>query len=43
MNGREQFGLMSASSVADYENNRIMRHEKTIEKKEKDRTLLTDI
>lgn len=34
---------MSASSVADYENNKIKKHEKTLEKKEKDRTLLTDI
>jgi len=34
---------VSASSVADYENNKIKKHEKTLEKKEKDRTLLTDI
>ena len=43
MNGREQVGLVSASSVADYENDLIKKHEKTLEKKEKDRTLLTDI
>jgi len=43
MQGREQIGLVSASSVADYENNLIKKHEKTLEKKEKDRTLLTDI
>ena len=43
MQGREQIGLMSASAVADYENDLIKKHEKTIEKKEKDRTLLTDI
>ena len=43
MQGREQIGLVSASSVADYENDLIKKHEKTLEKKEKDRTLLTDI
>ena len=43
MQGREQIGLVSASSVADYENNLIKKHEKTLEKKERDRTLLTDI
>jgi len=43
MNGREQIGLVTASSVADYENDKIKKHEKTLEKKEKDRTLLTDI
>ena len=43
MQGREQIGLVSASSVADYENDLIKKNEKTIEKKEKDRTMLTDI
>lgn len=43
MQGREQTGLVSASAVADYENDLIKKHEKTIEKKEKDRTMLTDI
>jgi len=43
MQGREQIGLVSASSVADYEKNLIKKHEKTLEKKEKDRTMLTDI
>ena len=43
MQGREQIGLVSASSVADYEKDLIKKHEKTLEKKEKDRTLLTDI
>lgn len=43
MQGREQIGLVSASSVADYENNLIKKHERTLEKKEKDRTMLTDI
>ena len=43
MDSKEQFGLVSASSVTDYENNLIKKHEKTLEKKEKDRTKLTDI
>ena len=43
MNGREQIGLISASSVEDYENDLIKKHEKTLEKKELDRTKLTDI
>jgi len=43
MQGRQQIGLVSASSVQDYENDLIKKHEKTLEKKEKDRTLLTDI
>jgi len=43
MQGREQIGLMSASSVQDYENDLIKKHEKTLEKKELDRTKLTDI
>ena len=34
---------MCTSSVADYENDKIKKHEKTLEKKEKDRTLLIDI
>jgi uncharacterized protein (DUF1015 family) len=34
---------MCLSSVDDYENNLIKKHEKTIEKKELDRTKLTDI
>lgn len=43
MNGREQIGLLSASSVDDYEKDLIKKHEKTLEKKELDRTKLTDI
>ena len=43
MGGKEQFGLVSASSVSDYEQDLIKKHEKTLEKKEKDRTKLTDV
>jgi len=35
-------GIMANSSVSDYENNLIKKHEKTIQKKEDDRTKLTD-
>lgn len=37
-----QFGLVSASSIADYEQNLIKKHEKTLPAKEEDRTRLTD-
>lgn len=37
MNGRSQTGLVAASSVADYENNLIKKHEFTRPEKEKDR------
>ena len=43
MGGREQFGLVSASSVSDYERDLIKKHERTLEKKEKDRTRLTEV
>ena len=43
MQGREQVGLVSTSSVADYERDLIKKHEKTLEKKELDRTRLTDV
>jgi len=43
MSGITQMGLVSASSVLDYENDVIKKHEKTLEKKEKDRTKLTDV
>ena len=43
MDGITQAGLVSASSVADYEKDLIKKHEKTLEKKELDRTKLTDI
>ena len=43
MGGKEQFGLVSASSISDYEQDLIKKHEKTLEKKEKDRTKLTDV
>jgi len=36
-------GLVSASSVLDYENDLIKKHERTLQKKELDRTKLTDI
>ena len=38
-----QMGLVSASSVLDYEKDIIKKHEKTLQKKEKDRTMLTDV
>ncbi|MGJ7030269.1 DUF1015 domain-containing protein [Niabella hirudinis] len=37
MNGRSQTGLVAASSVADYENNLIKKHEFTRPEKEQDR------
>jgi uncharacterized protein (DUF1015 family) len=37
MNGRSQTGLVAASSVGDYENNLIKKHEFTRPEKEKDR------
>ena len=42
-NSQAQFGLVSASSIEDYETNKIKRHEKTLAKKEEDRTKLTNI
>ena len=43
MNGKEQFGLVAATSVSDYEKGLIKKHEQTLEKKERDRTKLTDV
>jgi len=43
MDGREQIGIVSASSIIDYEEDRIKKHERTLEKKEKDRTMLTHV
>ena len=43
MRGKEQFGLVTASSVFDYEKDLIKKHEQTLEKKERDRTRLTDV
>ena len=43
MGEHTQFGLIGLASVDDYENNRIKRHELTLEKKENDRTKLTDV
>jgi len=43
MSGITQMGVVSASSVLDYENDLIKKHERTLEKKEKDRTKLTDV
>lgn len=37
MNGRVQTGIVACSSVADYENNIIKKHENTLAKKEADR------
>ena len=42
MGGRVQYGLMGAASIEDYEGDKIKKHEKTLEKKELDRTRLTD-
>ena len=38
MDGRPQVGLVCCSHVDDYENNRILKHEKTRPAKEDDRT-----
>lgn len=38
MNGREQTGIFGLVSVAEYENNTILKHEKTRPDKENDRT-----
>lgn len=43
MSGITQYGLVSASSVEDYEDDKIKKHEKTISRKEGDRTMLTDV
>lgn len=43
MGDHTQHGLMCLSSVDDYENNIIKKHENTVERKEIDRTKLTDI
>jgi len=43
MNGRIQYGLVAASSIEDYETDRIKKHEKTLPKKEEDRTKLIDV
>lgn len=42
MNGKKQIGVVAASSVEDYEKDRIKKHEKTLPKKELDRTSLTN-
>lgn len=42
MAGRRQYGLVAMSSVEDYEQGLIKRHELTIKKKEEDRTRLSD-
>eukprot|EP00347_Sterkiella_histriomuscorum_P011131 403373640 len=42
MEGRTQYGLVAASSIEDYENDKIKKHEKTLPSKEKDRTELID-
>lgn len=43
MGEHRQYGLVAAASIEDYENGKIKRHELTINKKEQDRTRLTDI
>lgn len=42
-NGHTQAGIMCATSIVDYEENRIKKHEFTLPKKELDRTKLTSI
>ena len=42
MEEREQYGIVAMSSVQDYEEQKIKRHELTIKKKEDDRTKLSD-
>lgn len=42
MGSHSQLGIMARVSIHDYENNLIKRHERTIQKKEADRTRLTD-
>ena len=42
MEGLTQYGLMCQSSIVDYEQNKIKKHEKTLLHKEQDRTMLTD-
>ena len=43
MGSHSQKGIMALSSIEDYENNRIKKHEFTLAKKEEDRTKLTNI
>ena len=43
MGEHSQQGLIGLASIQDYEEKRIKRHEYTLAKKEKDRTMLTDI
>jgi uncharacterized protein (DUF1015 family) len=43
MSSRTQYGVVAASSIQDYEENVIKKHELTRKKKEEDRTKLTDI
>jgi uncharacterized protein (DUF1015 family) len=43
MQGRIQLGLVAASSIHDYEADRIKKHERTLQAKEADRTRLTDV
>jgi uncharacterized protein (DUF1015 family) len=38
-----QYGILGASSIDDYESNLIKKHEKTLLRKEQDRTMLNDI
>ena len=43
MGEQRQYGIVGVSSIEDYENGKIKRHEYTIKKKEDDRTKLTNI
>lgn len=43
LTGQTQYGIVACSSVEDYTNNRIKKHELTRKKKEADRTKLTDV
>jgi len=43
MGSHVQYGILALSSVDDYENGKIKRHELTLPKKELDRTNLCDV
>jgi uncharacterized protein (DUF1015 family) len=43
MGAHEQFGILALSSVDDYENGLIKKHELTLPKKEMDRTNIVDV
>ena len=42
MKQRTQYGLLAACSIEDYEQDKIKKHERTLKKKEENRTKMTD-